>query len=83
MRYTIALQLQPQRALISSEPGFVVFNGQRLLPMEAEMLAQALSDCADSAENLAAKAAAALKPAIDSRAPEAAAYVEKYIQKAA
>lgn len=38
------------RAEIHSEPGRVVFNGASLLPFEAAMLADALSECADRAE---------------------------------
>lgn len=62
MRYTIALQLSPMRALIQSEAGRVDFNGQKLMPHEAAMLAQALEDCAEHAEDLAANTAANLQP---------------------
>lgn len=62
MRYTIALQLAPHRALIAAEPGRVDFNGQKLMPHEAAMMAMALNECADKAEDLAADAAAALQP---------------------
>lgn len=62
MRYTIALQLCPQRALIQSEAGRVDFNGTKLMPHEAAMLAEALGECAEHAETLAADAAAKLQP---------------------
>lgn len=62
MRYTIALQLAPQRALIAAEAGRVDFNGQKLMPHEAAMLAQALEDCAERAEDMAAELAAKLQP---------------------
>lgn len=39
-------------ASIHSEPGRVIFNGAALLPHEAAMLADALSDCAERAEQL-------------------------------
>lgn len=62
MRYTIALQLSPQRALIAAEAGRVDFNGQKLMPHEAAMLADALQACADKAEDKAAELAAKLQP---------------------
>lgn len=67
MRYTIALQRCPERAVISAQVGTVEFNGVHLLPHEADMLAQALEDCAKRAEDKAADVAAG--------------YVAKYLAK--
>lgn len=62
MRYTINLHAAAEPASVSPEAGFVVFNGRRLLPFEADMLGQALSECADRAESMAAEKAAQLQP---------------------
>lgn len=58
MRYTIALQQSAERATIAAHAGTVEFNGVHLLPHEADMLAQALEDCANRAEDKAATVAA-------------------------
>ena len=62
MRYTINFQHNPQAAQVAAAAGVVKFNGATLLPYEAAMLADALSECADAAETKAAEAAAALRP---------------------
>ncbi|MDN3544648.1 hypothetical protein QWZ02_09330 [Kinneretia asaccharophila] len=46
-------------ASIHSEPGRVIFNGAALMPHEAAMLADALNDCAERAEQLGELAAKA------------------------
>lgn len=61
MRYTINLHAT-SAACISAQAGFVDFNGARLMPFEAAMLADALTACADRAEDKAASAAAELQP---------------------
>lgn len=71
MRYTIALQAG-ERACVVAEPGQIDFNGVKLLPHEAAILADALAECAENAEKqaslatyaakYAAKSAAALQP---------------------
>lgn len=53
MRYTIKLQHTPTEALIKSETGLVDFNGIKLLPFEAAMMADALNECAELAEKRA------------------------------
>ncbi|MCV2361644.1 hypothetical protein LNV08_21985 [Paucibacter sp. TC2R-5] len=62
MRYTINLIGQDDPATIKAEAGRVLFNGRAILPFEAAMLGDALNECADQAETLAAQAAAALQP---------------------
>ena len=65
MRYTIALQdTAAPKVAIRAAAGLVIFNGQALLPFEAAMLADALSTCADRAEDLAAEAASQLSPLV-------------------
>jgi hypothetical protein len=61
MRYTINFQHQPQAAKVSAIVGMVEFNGAKLLPYEAAMLADALAECAEKAEDKAAQAAMDLR----------------------
>lgn len=65
MRYTIALQCSSERVNIhaAAPGGIVVFNGQALLPHEAAMIADALTECAERAEDLAASFAAGAEAA--------------------
>lgn len=67
MRYTI--KTEALAIGVQSMPGRVNFQGLMLLPFEADMLGQALSECATHAETLAAESAAT--------------YIAKYNAKAA
>lgn len=61
MKYTInTFAALPVK--VESFAGRVVINGLSLLPHEAAMVGDALNDCAESAEDLAAQAAGDLKP---------------------
>jgi hypothetical protein len=62
MRYTINFQQAADPANVAAECGIVRFNGAKLLPHEAAMLASALAECADKAESKAAEAAATIQP---------------------
>lgn len=57
-RFTINLQRVSDAINIQSRPGIVMVSGSELLPFEAAMMAQALADCAQHAEEMAAQAAA-------------------------
>lgn len=63
MRYTINIHGASQAASVKAEAGYVDFNGARLMPFEAAMLADALSECAEKAEDKAAEKASKLQPA--------------------
>lgn len=74
MRYTINVQNETVPALeVRPEAGRVIINGVPLLPFEAQMLGDALNECADQAETLALAAVKASK----------ATYVAKYLAKGA
>lgn len=57
MRFSTATTAGP--VSVASTAGAVVFNGATLLPHEAALLADALIDCANHAEKLAADTRAA------------------------
>jgi hypothetical protein len=61
MRYTINFQHHATGAKVAAGVGMVDFNGAWLLPYEAAMLADALAECAEKAEDKAAQAAMDLR----------------------
>lgn len=65
MRYTINLHGAPScPANVKAEAGVVCFNGLKLLPFEAAMLGDALNECAERAEEVAAQVAASSRPTL-------------------
>jgi hypothetical protein len=61
MRFTLKT-MAGTPAEVAAEVGAVTFNGARLLPHEASMLAQALDKCAQQAHEKAAEAIGQLLP---------------------